>query len=170
MHPPLMPSDFHKVQEGYDTNPACSYSLKKEAYTDPRWHDVDVKHILGKTWQWVCHVEKVREKGQYFTAEIAGQPIMVVRDRQGQLRAFYNVCKHRAHQLLQGEGTTGGIVCPYHAWSYRLDGQLTRAPHTENLESFEIDKVCLDKVMVEEFCGFIYVNFGDFQGSCPTFS
>ena len=168
MKTPLMPSDFRAVQEGYDANPARSYSLRKEAYTDGRWHDVDVKHILGKTWQWVCHVEKVRGKGQYFTAVIAGHPIIVVRDRKGLLRAFYNVCKHRAHQLLQGEGTTGGIVCPYHAWSYRLDGQLTKAPHTENLEEFDMSEVCLDQVQVEEFCGFIYVNLDPFAASLSS--
>lgn len=168
MKTPLMPSDFRAVQEGYDANPARSFSLRKEAYTDGRWHDVDVKHILGKTWQWVCHVEKVRGKGQYFTAVIAGHPIIVVRDRKGLLRAFYNVCKHRAHQLLQGEGTTGGIVCPYHAWSYRLDGQLTKAPHTENLEEFDMSEVCLDQVQVEEFCGFIYVNLDPFAASLSS--
>jgi phenylpropionate dioxygenase-like ring-hydroxylating dioxygenase large terminal subunit len=159
---PLKPSDFTNVRAGYDTNPSKSFSLKKDAYVDPRWYDVDVKQILGKTWQWVCHVEKVKDHGQYIAVEIAGQPIIVVRDRKGYLRAFYNVCKHRAHLLLEGEGTTGGIVCPYHAWSYTLDGQLTRAPHTEHLESFELDKVCLDQVKVEEFCGFIYVNLDPF--------
>lgn len=163
-----MPSDYKAVREGFDANPARSYSLKKEAYTDPRWHDVDVKNIIGKTWQWVCHVEKVREKGRYIAVDIAGQPIIVVRDRQGVLRAFYNVCKHRAHQLLSGEGTTGGIFCPYHAWSYKLDGQLTKAPHTENLQSFQIEEVCLDKVSVEEFCGFIYVNLDPFAESLSS--
>ncbi len=168
MNTPLMPSDFRSIQDGYDPNPAKSYSLRKEAYIDPRWHDVDVKHILGKTWQWVCHVEKVRQKGQYIAVDIAGQPIIVVRDRQGQLRAFYNVCKHRAHQLLLGEGVTGGIVCPYHAWSYGLDGQLNRAPHTENLDAFATQDICLDKVQVEEFCGFVYVNLDPFASSLAS--
>jgi len=104
MNTPLLPSDFRSIQEGYDPNPANSYSLSKAAYVDPRWHDVDIKNVIGKTWQWVCHVEKVRDKGQYIAVDIAGQPIIVVRDRQGVLRAFYNVCKHRAHQLLVGEG------------------------------------------------------------------
>ena len=81
-----------------------------------------------------------------------------MRDRQGTLRAFYNVCKHRAHRLLSGEGTTGGIVCPYHAWTYTLDGQLFRAPHTESLEGFDVAGICLDRIRVEEFCGFVYVN------------
>lgn len=168
MNSPLMPSDFQAIKTGYDADPARSYSLRKEAYTDPRWHDVDVKHIIGKTWQWVCHVEKVRSKGQYITVKVAGQPIIVVRDRQGVLRAFYNVCKHRAHELLQGEGITGGIVCPYHAWSYQLDGHLTKAPHTEKLQDFNMSEVCLDKIQVEEFCGFIYVNLDPFAESLSS--
>lgn len=114
--------------------------------------------IIAKTWQWVCHVEKTREAGSYVVVDIAGQPIAVVRGKDGELRAFYNVCKHRAHELLSGEGTTTRIMCPYHAWVYKLDGQLARAPHTENLENFDTGEICLDQVQVEEFCGFVFVN------------
>ncbi len=170
MNNPFLPSELTAIQSGYDQNPAKSLSLRKEAYTDPRWFDADVKQVLGKTWQWVCHVEKVRSKGQYIAVEIANQPVIVVRDRKGQLKAFYNVCKHRAHLLLQGEGTTGGIVCPYHAWTYNLDGQLTKAPHTDNLENFEMGDICLDQVQVEEFCGFVYVNLDPFAKSLSNLS
>ena len=82
----------------------------------------------------------------------------MVRDREGTLRAFYNVCKHRAHELLSGEGETTRIMCPYHAWVYDLTGQLRRAPETESLTAFDPSEICLDQVRVEEFCGFIYVN------------
>jgi choline monooxygenase len=149
---------FQEIAAGYDGNASASQSLRKEAYVDPAWHNVDLKEIIGKTWQWVCHVEKLREPGSYVTIEIAEQPIAVVRGREGDLRAFYNVCKHRAHALLSGEGSTTRIMCPYHAWVYKLDGQLVRAPHTENLDGFEPKEICLDQVQVEEFCGFIYVN------------
>lgn len=152
------PEEFSAIRSGYDANPSRTLSLRAEAYTDPRWHDVDVQAIIGRTWQWVCHVEAVREPGAYLTAEIAGQPIAVVRDREGLLRAFYNVCKHRAHELLSGAGVTSRIMCPYHAWTYKLDGQLVRAPHTETLEDFDTGAICLDQVQVEEFCGFVYVN------------
>lgn len=149
---------FRKIAAGYDANASKSLSLRAEAYVDPAWHQVDLQEIIAKTWQWVCHVEKVREPGSYTTIDIAGQPIAVVRDRDGILRAFYNVCKHRAHELLSGEGNTSRIMCPYHAWVYKLDGNLVRAPHTENLEGFEPKEICLDEVRVEEFCGFVYVN------------
>lgn len=140
--------EFAAIRQGYSPNPSRSMSLRAEAYVDPRWHTVDLKQIIAKTWQWVCHVEKVREPGSYVTIEIAGQPVAVVRDGDGTLRAFYNVCKHRAHTLLSGEGRTNKMMCPYHAWVYRLDGQLVRAPHTEPLEDFSTGDICLDRVQV----------------------
>ena len=117
-----------------------------------------IQKIIKQTWQWVCHVEKTRQPGSYISVEIAGQPIAVVRDKNGELRAFYNVCKHRAHRLLEGEGKTSLIVCPYHAWAYQLDGKLQGAPHTQNLKQFNKDEICLDQIQVEEFCGFVFVN------------
>lgn len=150
--------EFETIRTGYDSNPSRTHSLRAQAYTDKRWYDIDLEAIIKRTWQWVCHVEKLREPGSYYTVEIAGNPIAIVRDREGKLRAFYNVCKHRAHHLLSGEGNTNRITCPYHSWTYRLDGQLVRAPHTESLEDFNTEDICLDQVQVEEFCGFIYVN------------
>ncbi|WP_170415398.1 aromatic ring-hydroxylating oxygenase subunit alpha [Ruegeria atlantica] len=149
---------FKRISEGFSPDPFNTNSLKAEAYVDPAWNQVDLKEIIAKTWQWVCHVEKLRAPGSYVTVEIAGRSIAVVRDREGELRAFYNVCKHRAHHLLTGEGQTTRIMCPYHAWVYKLDGQLVRAPETENLSSFNTKDICLDQVQVEEFAGFIYVN------------
>ncbi len=155
-----MPSrqEVLSIQQGYHEDAAHSLSLNAATYTDARWHTLDMREIMAKTWQWVCHSEKLRQPGAYVTARIAGQPIALVRDEKGQLRAFYNVCKHRAHALLFDAGTIRRIMCPYHAWTYRLDGQLARAPHTENLHDFDVGKICLDEVQVEEFCGFVFVN------------
>ena len=146
------------IRRGYDPDPARSLSLRKEAYVEPEWFRADMQAILGRSWQWVCHVEKLRTPGAYMAVEIAGQPIVVLRDGEGVLRAFYNVCKHRAHMLVKGEGQTTRLMCPYHAWVYRLNGQLARAPHTETLEDFDTGDICLDAVRVEEFCGFVFVN------------
>lgn len=150
--------EFATIRKGYNENASKSLSLRSDAYTDQKWFDADLRAIMAKHWNWVCHVEKLREPGSYFALQIAGQPIAIVRDREGTLRAFYNVCKHRAHELLSGEGTTTRIMCPYHAWVYKLDGQLVRAPETEHLEDFNTADICLDEVQVEEFCGFVYVN------------
>ncbi len=147
-----------QIASGYHEEPARSLSLRADAYTDPGWLAFEQQAIFATSWQWVCHAEKLREPGAYVTAEIAGQPICVVRDKSGTLRAFYNVCKHRAHELLKGEGRTTVILCPYHAWSYNLEGRLVRAPETGSLEDFDRESICLDAVRVEEFCGFVYVN------------
>jgi len=151
-------SKQQSISGGYNKNPAASYSLQADAYTKHNWFDADTQSIIKQSWQWVCHIEKTRAPGSYITTEIAGQRIAVVRDNSGELRAFYNVCKHRAHHLLTGEGTTSLIVCPYHAWTYKLNGSLHGAPHTKNLVQFDKNEICLDQVQVEEFCGFVFVN------------
>ncbi len=143
---------------GYDADPARSKSLLADACTGAKWFDADLRAVISKSWQWVCNLEKTREAGSYVTVEIAGQPIAVPRDKDGTLRAFYNVCKHRAQDLLSGEGTATRIMRRYHTRVYRLDGQLARAPHTEGLADFDTSEICLDQVRVEEFCGFVFVN------------
>jgi choline monooxygenase len=155
-----MPSkvQFDEIRSGYDPDPSRSFSLRAEAYTDPAWFNVDREEILLKSWQWVCHVEKVRAPGAFTTTQVAGNPVVIIRDEQGILRAFYNVCKHRAHPVLAGDGCVRRIVCPYHAWRYRLDGQLAGAPHTADLQGFAISDIRLTEVRVEEFCGFVFVN------------
>ncbi|WP_222709379.1 SRPBCC family protein [Microbispora sp. CSR-4] len=150
--------DVRRVGTGYHEDPARSMSLRAETYTDPRWLDVDLRAIFARTWQWICHVEKLASPGSYVSATVAGMPIAVVRDRDGALRAFYNVCKHRAHELLTGSGTTRNIVCPYHAWTYALDGRLKAARRADAMETFDKNEICLDQVRVEEFGGFVYVN------------
>lgn len=151
-------ADFERIRSGYSADAGRSLSLHADTYTQDAWFRADMRAVFGRSWQWVCHVEKLRAPGAYVTVDIAGQPVAVVRDREGVLRAFYNVCKHRAHALLSGEGETTRIMCPYHAWVYKLDGQLVRAPETEHLEGFDPGEICLDEVKVEEFCGFVFVN------------
>lgn len=87
-----MPSkqQFEAIRSGYHADPSRSLSLRAEAYTDPAWFAVDQQEIVSLSWQWICHAEKVRTAGTYTTAEIAGNPIAIVRDEQGVWRAFYN--------------------------------------------------------------------------------
>lgn len=150
--------DARNIAAGYDVEPGRSMSLRSEAYVDPKWLDAELKGVFGRTWQWVCHVEKLTKPGSYLATTVAGMPIAVVRDRAGTLRAFYNVCKHRAHELLSGSGTVRNIVCPYHAWTYDLSGGLKAARRSDKMESFDKSEICLDQIQVEEFGGFVYVN------------
>ncbi len=155
----LTASQYAQLREGYDPDDASrSLSLHARCYTEPEFLALEQEAIFYRSWQWVCHVEKIRAPGAYYVAEVAGRSIAIVRGADDELRAFYNVCKHRAHHLLQGEGTTNLIACPYHAWTYRLDGRLKAARKTEHLVDFDTAAVCLSAVRVEVFCGFVYVN------------
>ena len=152
-------ADLEIASAGYVADkPQFSSTLHANCYTDEKYLEVERHAIFQKTWQWACHEEKLREAGDYYVTDIAGQSILLLRNTAGKLRAFYNVCQHRAHELLQGEGKTKMIVCPYHSWCYDLDGELRAARHTEHIEEFNQGEICLNQVQVEEFCGFIYVN------------
>ena len=153
-----VPSSLDNITMGWTPDASSSMSLHADAYTHPHWFDADQRSIIGASWQWICHGEKLRAPGSYVAEEVAGMPIVATRGRDGVLRAFYNVCKHRAHHLVEGEGTIANLVCPYHAWTYDLSGKLKAARHTNHLDDFDPDTICLDQVQIEEFGGFVYVN------------
>ena len=136
-------------------------ALPNHFYTDPAVYEMEKDKLFYRTWQYVGHVSKLQNPGDYLTARIADQSILVSRGKEGELRAFYNVCKHRAHELLEGEGNASVIVCPYHTWTYQLSGELIRAPHAEKVPGFQKEKICLTSVRLEDFHGFLFVNLDD---------
>ena len=146
------------LQRGFDPVPQRSSSINKVCYIDPQFLKVEQAQIFRKSWQFVCHEEKLNDVGSYVTVDIQGQSIVVIRADNGELKAFYNVCKHRAHELLQGEGSVRMITCPYHAWVYKLDGSLYKARRSEHLENFNVQNICLTAVRLEIFCHFVFVN------------
>ena len=158
MNTALSHKQLEVVRSGFDSQPQRSSSINKICYIDPHFLDVERVHIFQKSWQFVCHEEKLRDPGSYVTVDVQGQSIIAVRTDQGDLKAFYNVCKHRAHELLQGEGSARYITCPYHAWVYKLDGSLYKARRSEHLENFDIRKICLTPVHIEVFCHFVFIN------------
>ena len=146
------------IAAGYDPDPTRSMSLHADAYTEPRWHEIEQREIFARTWQWVGHIESLRDPGSYTALDVAAMPVVLVRGHDGELRAFYNVCQHRAHELLAGSGRTDSIVCPYHGWTYELTGRLAQARRTSDVVGFDRSSVCLREIGVEEFGGFVYVN------------
>ena len=116
------------------------------------------QNIYYKTWQIACHGSQVKNPGDYFSFSIFDQDIFVVRGTDNQLRAFYNVCQHRGHKLVDGHGSKRSIVCPYHAWTYDLQGQLKRAPNSDKVKGFDALKICVPQIKLEEFLGFVFVN------------
>ncbi|MEM7208627.1 MAG: ring-hydroxylating oxygenase subunit alpha [Pseudomonadota bacterium] len=155
----LSTDDFAHLSKGFDReHPARSHSIHADCYRHPQFIDVEREQIFHRSWQFLCHEEKLREVGSYIAADIQGQSIFACRDKDGELRAFYNVCKHRGHELLKGEGVAKSIVCPYHAWVYNLGGQLINVRREEYIENFSKSDVCLDQVRLEVFCHMVFVN------------
>ena len=141
------------------SNPEVAYTMPASYYTDPQVFRIETERIFARSWIAVLGSSDVREANAYATVTVAGDEILVVRGQDRVLRAFYNVCPHRAHQLLTGCGTARNvIVCPYHAWTFNLDGRLWRARNSENVEAFDPSQANLVPVRVEELCGLVYVN------------
>ena len=153
----LSRTELAHIAGRYDAVAARSYSIDARCYLDARFVRIEREQIFRRSWQFVCHEEKLRTAGSYVAATIAGQSVVVMRSG-GELRAFYNVCKHRGHELLRGEGRVTRITCPYHAWTYDLDGGLVRAPRSAHVENFAPQEIRLDRVRVEIFCHLVFVN------------
>jgi len=139
-------------------DPRRSYTLPARLYTSADAFAQEAEAIFFRSWMYAGHTEDLAEVGSYITRQILDQNIMVIRGRDMQLRAFYNVCSHRAHELVRGAGQTKVIVCPYHAWSYHLDGRLRTARGSENVDGFNGAEFCLKPVQVEEFGPLVFIN------------
>ena len=109
-------------------------------------------------------MSQIPDPGDYFAFEIAGQGLFCIRGRDGVIRTFYNVCQHRAHEIVSGDGSCKVLVCPYHAWTYELTGELRSGPNQRAVPGFDRSAIGLTEVRTEILCGFIFVNLdGDAQ-------
>ena len=136
-------------------------ALEPRYYLDPEIYGKEREAIFFRTWQYAGHVSQVQRAGDYFTFSVLDQDLFCIRNRDGEIKTFYNVCQHRAHELVEGSGTKRTIVCPYHAWTYDLDGHLRKAPGDNRTPGFDRSEICLTPVRTEIFCGFIFVNLDD---------
>ena len=132
-------------------------AMPTSVYTSEDFVEAELKHVFGKDWYCVGRADALSKTGDYVTAELAGQPIVVLRDAGHQLRAMSNVCLHRMSTLLQGRGNAKTIVCPYHAWTYNLDGNLRGAPAMSQNDAFCKDHYRLPQVRCEEWLGWVFV-------------
>ncbi len=127
-------------------------------YLDPDVFAQEQEAIFFKTWQFAAHASQVAEPGDYHCFSLAGQNLFLLRGADERMRCFYNVCQHRAHEMLEGSGNRRILVCPYHAWTYDLGGRLVKAPNDRRVEGFRRQDICLEQVQVEDFHGFLFVN------------
>jgi phenylpropionate dioxygenase-like ring-hydroxylating dioxygenase large terminal subunit len=114
--------------------------------------------VFARTWQYGGRAEQVAEPGSFLATEAGGIPILVTRDRAGELRAFLNVCRHRGAVLTEGSGSRSTIQCHYHAWTYDLDGSLRKAPRSEREETFDAAELALLPASVSTWGPFLFVN------------
>ena len=130
-------------------------------YHDPEIYALECKRVFGGSWQLVARRDQLEKSGSFVTADVAGEPILVVRDEQKTLRAFHNVCRHRAAQVInQAEGQVTKLRCRYHGWTYDLQGRLRGTPEFDGVQDFCKEEEGLASVAVETHGPFVFVHQG----------
>lgn len=135
--------------------------VDNQTYWDPRVHDAEMERIFSKAWRFVAHESELGQIGDYITSEIAGSPILIVRDRSGNLRAFFNTCRHRASLVVVDErGHCSSFRCPYHFWVYSLEGELIGIPEETAYEGtgFRKEEFPLVQIRCESELGLVFVT------------
>ena len=135
------------------------YGLEQAFYSDPDYYRLDMETIYYRDWLFIGHDCEVAKPGNYFTVQIGDYPIVIVRDRQQKIRAFHNSCRHRGSRICAGEkGTSAKLVCPYHQWTYELDGRLLFARQMG--DDFDASQFSLKPVHCESVGGYIFICLG----------
>ncbi len=149
-----------KLQGQFEIDPeiARAWTLPARLYTDAAIFAAEKEKIFSRTWQVVGHASQVAAPGDYFTTELAGEPLFFVRGADGKLRGFYNVCRHRAGPPAEGCGSRKLFRCGYHGWTYALDGSLISATEIDGVEGFRAEDFALAPVRTEEWFNFVFVN------------
>jgi phenylpropionate dioxygenase-like ring-hydroxylating dioxygenase large terminal subunit len=133
-------------------------TLPASWYSDPQILRLEEERIFSRSWQYAGPLAHASDPGSFLTCRAGATPIVVVRDREGQLRAFINVCRHRGHEIAKGWGHRETLQCPYHAWTYDLDGSLRAAPRSEREPSFDPSELGLRPALVDTWGPLVLVN------------
>jgi len=166
--------DRQSVAPGFSGDPTRSLTPNGEFYYSPEIFELERRRIFHRHWVYLCHESQVPKAGDYLVGDIVGQSVAAIRGRDGVLRVFFNVCQHRAHQILKGSGNIQAMIrCPYHSWTYDLDGRLRHAPECEAVKDFDKGKIGLQAVRGESVGGFVFVNLDpsapSLDESAPSF-
>lgn len=148
----------------------CAQTLASRFYTDPAVLEIEKQRIFRRTWQLVGTLHQfcgevngaertISDPESYFTTDVVGEPVIVVRDKQGELRAFSNVCRHRAGPIALGSGCKNVLRCQYHGWTYTLNGRLIGTPDVDGVEFFDRSTMGMVPLRCETWGQFIFVNF-----------
>ena len=146
---------------GRATNPPATWYTQRELFL------LEKSTVFANHWQFVGRVDQLRATGDYFTGTFLGDPYVVTRDEDGDVRAYHNVCRHRGTCVARGEGKTKRFVCPYHGWTYALDGRLLAAPRMDGAENFDCAEISLAALPVSQWGPFVFLHFGTDRESPP---
>lgn len=148
-------------------DPDADWSLPGWLYTDPEYFAVEMERVIRPSWQIVCHESDIAEAGEYRTLDYLGESVIAIRGDDGVIRAFANVCRHRAMRLVEGPaGCAKKLVCPYHAWTFEPDGRLSGVPMKADYPALKLEENGLSPVSVEVWRGFVFARLVD--GGFPT--
>ena len=148
--------EIQGIREGID---GVKRAIPSRFYHDEAIYHYEVEHLLRKNWLCVGRWDRVEHPGDYFTVRMWQESIVIVRDNEGALQALVNVCQHRYTQVVgDGCGNSKFFTCPYHSWTYNLDGSL-RGVALAELPGFDKDKCSMPKLRIEQWQGFIFINF-----------
>ena len=146
-------------------DPDADWSLPGWIYHDAEYHGVEMDRVMRPAWQIVCHQSDLPVAGSYQTLDFLGEAIVVIRGDDDVIRAFANVCRHRAMRLVEGpSGCARKLVCPYHAWAYALDGRLTGVPMRGDYPALDLAANGLHPIDLETWQGFVFVRLRDDGG------
>ena len=149
---------------------AEAHTIPGPWYTDERVAELERQTVFSRSWQMVARGEQVAQPGQYVTAEVGGEPIVVVRGQDGKLRAFFNVCRHHAAAVMTDPcGTAQRLQCPYHGWTYGLDGSLKGVPDFDGVKNFDRANNGLMPVNVDVWEKFVFVHLDANPASLEDF-
>ena len=167
-----MQTSIEQILAAYDDRaPLTEASTIPAAwYTDPRIAERERLQVFSKTWQLIAHAAQIEKPGQFVTATVAGEPIVVVRGNDGMLRAFFNVCRHHAAAVVTEPcGQASILHCPYHGWNYGLDGSLKGMPEFDGVKNFDRAQNGLVPVRVETWEELVFVNLDSGAEPLPRY-
>ena len=136
------------------------FSLPGWIYRDAEFLEVEKERVFATSWQIICHLNDIPRPGDYHTLDFLGEPLVAVRGWDANVKAFFNVCRHRGARLLDSSSgrCPGRIVCPYHAWTYDLEGRLVGVPHRGEFSEFSLERYGLKPVETEVYMGFVFAR------------
>ncbi|HEX7227808.1 MAG TPA: aromatic ring-hydroxylating dioxygenase subunit alpha, partial [Candidatus Binatia bacterium] len=156
-----MVTSLKQLIDGYDSNGVLSEASTPPSswYSDPRILELEQQTVFSRSWQMVGRVEQLREPGQYVTCDVAGEPTLLITGHDGVVRGFYNVCRHHAAAVItESQGRAKHLRCPYHGWTYNLDGALVVTPEFGSVRNFDKSANGLVPVETAIWQGWVFVK------------